>query len=51
MRASTSAAGPDDGPLSAAMRAGTAGAPIPKSLLEKNNLNMQALVMARKQAP
>jgi hypothetical protein len=27
------------------------GAPIPKSLLEKNNLNMQALVMARKQAP
>jgi hypothetical protein len=27
------------------------GASIPKSLLEKNNLNMQALVMARKQAP
>jgi hypothetical protein len=27
------------------------GAPMPKSLLEKHHLNMQALVMARKQAP
>ena len=27
------------------------GAPMPRSLIEKHHLNMQALVMARKQAP